>query len=130
MAPHAPGPVPATVKLRPSHGAQAAPMPPTAPLSVPSIYPQPVVFAKTDFTFNRRFFETKLAGFFRLIPGDAEKDMVLYIQAMRGQFVGKRITKISPTDLHLLIFRSAASAEEVIPLIEIQEVQIRHQDTV
>lgn len=93
-----------------------------------SALPEPIVFKRGEYTFNRRFFETKLAGFFRLVPGEAEKDMVIFIQSGRGDFRGKRITKISPTELYLQIFHDNATADEMIPFVEILEVQVRHKD--
>jgi hypothetical protein len=90
--------------------------------------PAPVVFRRGDFSFNRRFFETKLAGFFRLVPGDAEKDMVVYVQSSRGEFVGKRITRVTPNELYLQVFKNDVTADEMIPFVEVIEVQIRHKD--
>jgi hypothetical protein len=100
--------------------AQAAP--PAAAL------PEPIVFARGDFTFNRRFFETKFPGFFRAIRADAEKDLVLFFKTSRGNFVGRRITNITPNELYLQIFNNDVTADEMIPFIEVMEVQIRHKD--
>ena len=91
--------------------------------------PEPIVFLRGDFSFNRRFFETKLAGFFRLVPSEAEKDMVIHIKSGRGDFTGRRITRINPTELYLQVFHDNATADEMIPFIEILEVQIRHKDS-
>jgi hypothetical protein len=91
--------------------------------------PEPVVFSRSEFSFNRRFFETKFAGFFRLVPSEAEKDLVLMITASRGQFVGRRIMRITPNELYLQVFKNNATADEMIPLSEISEVQIRHKDS-
>ena len=92
------------------------------------VLPEPIVFRRADFSFNRRFFETKLAGFFRLVPSEAEKDMVIHIKSGRGVFTGRRIIKITPAELYLQVFHDKATADEMIPFIEILEVQIRHKD--
>jgi len=89
-----------------------------------------VVFKRGEFSFNRRFFETKFAGFFRVVPSEAEKDLVLVFTAARGQFVGRRIMRITPNELYLQVFNNNASADEMIPFVEIAEVQIRHKDNV
>jgi hypothetical protein len=102
----------------------AAPAPPPPPE-----WPEPIVFPRSEFSFNRRFFETKFAGFFRLVPSEAEKDLVLMITAARGRFVGRRITRITPNELYLQVFKNNASADEMIPFTEISEVQIRHKDS-
>jgi hypothetical protein len=91
--------------------------------------PQPIVFQRSEFSFNRRFFETKLAGFFRVVPAEAEKDMVVYIRSGRGDFTGRRITRVTPTELYLQVFHDNATADEMIPFVEVLEVQIRHKDT-
>jgi hypothetical protein len=92
--------------------------------------PEPIVFRRGDFSFNRRFFETKLAGFFRLVPSEADKDMVVFIKSGRGEFAGRRIIKITPNELYLQVFHDNATADEMIPFVEILEVQIRHKDLV
>jgi hypothetical protein len=112
--------------------ASAAPvsMSASAPVAAPvpaAALPEPIVFQKGDFSFNRRFFETKFAGFFRVIPSEAEKDMVLVIKASRGEFVGTRISKITPAELYLQVVNNNVSADEMIPFAEIAEVQIRHK---
>jgi hypothetical protein len=90
--------------------------------------PEPVVFRRGDFSFNRRFFETKLTGFFRVVLSAADKDMLIYIKSARGDFVGKRISRITPSELYLEVFKEEATAEEMIPFMEVLEVQIRHKD--
>jgi hypothetical protein len=106
--------------------AASMPMAAAASASAPTL-PEPVVFQKSEFSFNRRFFETRFAGFFRVIPTEAEKDLVLLIKANRGEFVGTRISKITPNELYLQVVNNNASADEMIPFAEIAEVQIRHK---
>ncbi len=107
----------------------AAPQPARAVAQAAApVLPQPIVFRRGDFSFNRRFFETKLAGFFRLVPSEAEKDMVVYIKSGRGDFTGRRIVRITPGELYLQVFHDKATADEMIPFVEILEVQIRHKD--
>ena len=98
-------------------------MPPAAAL------PEPIVFQRGEFSFNRRFFETKFTGFFRVIPTEAEKDLVLVVKASRGQFTGSRISRITPNELYLQVVNNNVSADEMIPFAEIAEVQVRHKDS-
>jgi hypothetical protein len=51
--------------------------------------------------------------------------MVVYIKSSRGEFTGSRIVRYTPTELYLQISRENATADEMIPFIEILEVQIR-----
>lgn len=103
----------------------AAPVPevPTAPA-----LPQPIVYQRGQFVFNRRFFETKLNGFLRPVPGEAEKDMVIFVRSARGEYVAPRLTKVTPTELVLQIRKGEATTDVPIPFPEIIEVQIRHKD--
>jgi hypothetical protein len=92
------------------------------------VLPDPIVFKRGDFSFNRRFFETKFAAFARPVPSEADKDMVLFIKSSRGDYVAKRISKITQGELFLQVFHDNASTEEMIPFGEVLEVQIRHKD--
>ena len=106
---------------------KASPKPGAAAPS-PADLPEPTVYQRGDFLFNRRFFETKLAGFFRVVLSEADKDLRIHVKAVRGDFVGKRITRVTPSELYLEVFKESATADEMIPFVEIVEVQIRHKD--
>ncbi len=56
-------------------------LPPAAQTRRP---PPPKVFARGQFTFNRRFFETQLPGFFAMTRPEAERDTVLTFQTTRS----------------------------------------------
>ncbi len=116
-APHYPG-------TAQTQAAAQAPQQPTAPQNTV------VTFKKGEFTFNRRFIETKFAGFLRAVPGEAEKDSVLYVKSLRGEFIGRKITAATPTDLVLQIFKGDVTADESIPYSELVEIQIRPKNQV
>ena len=90
--------------------------------------PATTTFQRGQFTFNRRFFETKFPGFFGVVRRDADKDMVLAIKSSRGYFNGQRISRIAANDLHLEVHKGHASEEVMIPFAEIQEIQLKHKD--
>jgi hypothetical protein len=92
-------------------------------------HPAPQVFKRGQFTFNRRFIETKFSGFFGMVRRDAEKDMVLLIKSARGEFIATRISRIAANDIHVDVHRAGASQEVQIPFLEIQEIQLKHKDT-
>ena len=46
---------------------------------------QPAVYKRGEFTLNRRFFETKFAGYFRVVLGEAEKKFVIIIRLAREE---------------------------------------------
>jgi hypothetical protein len=80
------------------------------------------VYTKANTTFERRFFETKFTGFFRLVPSDQEKDMVIAIKTAKQEIVGVRISRISATEVHL---QTKAGAEVGVGFGEIAEVAVR-----
>jgi hypothetical protein len=90
-------------------------------------YIQPATYTRGDTTFNRRFFETKFPGLFRVVPNEAEKDLVIVIRAGRTEYIGRRISRISSTDLHIQPLKSGAQ-EISITFAEVTQVQIRHKD--
>jgi hypothetical protein len=91
--------------------------------------PAPQVFQRGQYTFNRRFFETKFPGFFSLIRREADKDMVLLVKTPRGQYDAQRISRIAANDMHLEVAHGAARQEVMVPFGEIQEIQLKHKDT-
>lgn len=114
--------------------AEAAPVEeaPAPVQEVPSgpVLPQTVVYQRGQFVFNRRFFETKLNGFLRVVPSEAEKDMVVFVRSARGEYVASHLTKITPTELVMQVRKGEATTDVPIPFPEIMEVQVRHKDAV
>lgn len=91
-------------------------------------FPQTQVFKRGQFTFNRRFIETKFSSFFGAIRRGDEKDLVLVVKSVRGEYVATRISRIASNDMHLDVHKGGASQEVQIPFVEIQEIQLKHKD--
>ncbi len=109
---------PAALKLHTDQPEQAA---------APGL-PETQIFKRGQFTFNRRFIETKFPGFFGVVRRDADRDMVMVVKSSRGDYIGQRITRIAANDLHLQVQKGHASEEVMIPFVEIQEIQLKHKD--
>jgi hypothetical protein len=90
--------------------------------------PATQTFARGQFTFNRRFIETKFAGFFGMVRHGADKDMVLVVKAARGVYTCNRISRIAANDFHVEVHAGHASEEIMIPFQEIKEIQLKHKD--
>lgn len=90
--------------------------------------PETQVFQRGQFTFNRRFFETKFSGFFGMTRHGANKDMVLLVKTARSQHVVERISRIAANDVHLEVVVGGAHQEVMVPFGEIQEIQLKHKD--
>ena len=85
-------------------------------------------YKRGQFTFNRRFIETKFAGYFHLVRSEADKDMVMHFSTARGEYEVQRIASIGADAVNLQVNASGASQEVTIPFLEIQEVIIKHKD--
>ena len=83
------------------------------------------VFQRGQFTFNRRFFETKFSGYFALIRREAEKNMELTVKTGRTQYVVERITRIATNEMHVEVGQSAVKKEIMVPFAEIVEIQLK-----
>lgn len=98
------------------------------PEAAKSNLPAPTVYQRGEYTFNKRFIETKFASFFSVVRREADKDMVLILKTARGEYQGQRISRIASNDLHLQVQRGGASEEVLIPFQEIKEIIVKHKD--
>lgn len=96
--------------------------------AAPAALPQTQVFKRGQFTFNRRFIETKFSAFFTAVRRGDDKDLVLVVKSMRGEYVATRISRIAANDMHLEVHKGGASQEVQMPFVEIQEIQLKHKD--
>jgi hypothetical protein len=87
-----------------------------------------LVIKRGDQPINRRLFETKFPGFFRVVPPESQKDLVLVVSSLRGVIVARRISRISNDEIHLQLQQGSASAEVLVPFTEITEIKVRHKD--
>jgi len=124
-------PAEAAEDLNPMHG-QGAKHPDGLKLAATeapkSTMPETVTYKRGQFTFNRRFFETKFPGFFGVIRREADRDLVLVFKSSRGEHIAQRISRIAANDLHVQVQKGQASEEVMIPFQEIQEISLKHKD--
>jgi hypothetical protein len=119
---------PAGLRLAHTGAHEVKPQPGAAPAEAKPVLPPTQTFQRGQFTFNRRFIETKFGGFFGAVRHGADKDMVLVVKAARGQYVCNRITRIAANDFHVEVHHGHASEEIMIPFQEIKEIQLKHKD--
>jgi len=114
--------------------APAAGGPATAGIQVAGVaarapgHPEAQVFQRGQFMFNRRFFETKFAGFFSVVRRPAERDLVLVIKAGRTNLVAQRITRIATNEAYFEVVQGGGRQEVMVPFADIQEIQLKHKD--
>jgi hypothetical protein len=119
---------PAGLRLAADTAAPSTAAPGAAPAEAKPTLPPTQTFARGQFTFNRRFIETKFAGFFGVVRHGADKDMVMVVKAARGQYTCNRISRIAANDFHVEVHHGHASEEIMIPFQEIKEIQLKHKD--
>lgn len=107
--------------------AYAAPEPEPQPV----VLPETKVFKRGQFNLNRRFVESKFAGFFRAVPGENEKDMILVVKAAQGEFISNRILKATNTEVTFAVHKGDGDAfmDKVIPLNDLLEITLKHKDS-
>jgi hypothetical protein len=94
--------------------------------AAPAVNPnEPQIFQRGQFTFNRRFFETKFSGFFAIIRREADKNLVLTVRPGRANMVVERITRIATNEMHVQAVIGAGKQEVMVPFAEIVEVQLK-----
>lgn len=86
------------------------------------------IFKRGDYTFNRRFLETQFSGFFRIVPLETEKDLVLVINTPKQEYVGRRISRISSNELFLQLQQGGGTKEVRVLFGEIAQITVRHKD--
>lgn len=82
--------------------------------------PQAQIFARGKFTFNKRFVETKFAGYIGVPKDDAFKN-TMELKTSKGQFTVERIAQVEATEV---IFETVQSGQITVPLADIQEIKL------
>jgi hypothetical protein len=86
---------------------------------------EPQIFQRGQFTFNRRFFETKFSGFFAMVRRESEKNLMLTVKTGRATLNVERITRIATNEMHVEVLAGAARQEVSVSFAEIIEVQLK-----
>jgi hypothetical protein len=82
--------------------------------------PEAQVFTRGKFTFNKRFVETKFAGYLGEPKGDA-KNFTMHLKATQGQFTIIRIAQVGATDVG---FETVERGSVTVPLADILEIKL------
>jgi hypothetical protein len=83
------------------------------------------IFKRGKFTFNRRFIETKFAGFFSAPRSAADENNLLIVKMAGGELIVERITRIEVNDMNVEVAVGDARQEFMVPFADIQEMQIK-----
>jgi len=111
---------PVTTDLAELAGIQVSAMP-----AVPAEPAVLQVYKRGQFTFNRRFMETKFAGFFPAVRSAADEKLDFTVKLPKGYYLVHRITNIGMNDVHFEIFQEGVSQEILVPFADIQEITLK-----
>jgi len=81
--------------------------------------PEVQVFARGKFTFNKRFVETKFAGYLGELKGDALK-FTMELKTTQAQHAVERIMQVAATEVIL----ETQNGQVTVPLADIQEIKL------
>lgn len=80
------------------------------------------VFRRGEFTFNRKFIESKFAAFFGPVARGVEGQQKLVIKAGKNEYQAKRITRIAMNDMHVQLL---SQTEQAVSFAEIAEISVQ-----
>ena len=86
------------------------------------------VFQRGQFTFNRRFIETKFAGFFGATRTAADNNNLFIVKTTNGEFIIERITRVDAADMHVEIMVGENRQVVMLPFADIQEIRLKPKD--
>ncbi len=83
--------------------------------------PQALIYARGKFTFNKRFLETKFAGFASAEPAGDAKNYSMEVKTPKESIAIERITQITATGV---VFETAQRGPVTVPFTDIQEIKL------
>ena len=97
----------------------------TGPRPAPAGQAAGQVFQRGQFTFNRRFIESKFAGYLGETRSAAEAGTLLVVKTASGQMIVERIVSIAASDMQVQVALGEVLQEVTIPFADIQEIQLK-----
>ena len=82
-------------------------------------------FKRGQFTFNKRFFETKFAGFFSAARSDADQKLEFTVKTLTALLVVQRIARIGQNDVHFEVLTDGQPQEIPVAFADIQELTLK-----
>ena len=95
----------------------------------PKAGPTAQVFKRGQFTFNRRFIETKFSGYFVGKRTPATENITLVVKSTAGEYVVENITRMEANEMFVEVLSGGAPQEISVPLAGIQEIQLQPKST-
>jgi hypothetical protein len=84
-------------------------------------------YKRGEFTFNKRFFETKMSGFFGVRPSDVEKGLVFSVKTNKALLPCNRVIRVTPAEVCLQVLRTNTIEELNVAFADIVEIEIKNR---
>ncbi|HEY3761885.1 MAG TPA: hypothetical protein VGN23_09070 [Verrucomicrobiae bacterium] len=99
-------------------GFSGEPPPPSAEFTVET-------FQRGQFMFNRRFFETKFAGFFGIVRTEADRGKVMTVKIPATLLTVERIARLGANEIYFDVMQGGQRQEMMVPFADIQQIQLK-----
>jgi hypothetical protein len=83
------------------------------------------VFKRGQFTFNRRFIESKFGGYLAEVRSAADADTTLIVKTTTSQTVVERIVNLGANEMQVEVMLGETRQQATITFADIQEIQIK-----
>lgn len=87
--------------------------------------PADQVYKRGQFTFNRRFVETKFAGFIAPVRSAADQKLDFMVKLPQGVFLVQRISNVGMNDVRFEVLQDGQPQEVLAPFADILEITIK-----
>jgi hypothetical protein len=84
-------------------------------------------FQRGQFTFNRRFFETKFAGFMGIVRPEADRRKVMTVKIPATLLTVERIARLGANEIYFEVLQGGQRQEMMVPFADIQQIQLKHK---
>lgn len=89
---------------------------------------QTEIFQRGQFTFNRRFLETKFSGFFGIVRPEVDRGKTLMVKTPGALLTIERISRIGDNEVHFEVVQGGERREIMVSFAEIQQIQLKPKD--
>jgi len=84
-------------------------------------------FQRGQFTFNRRFFETKFAGFLGIVRPEADRGKVMVVKIPATLLTVERIARLGVNEIYFDVLQGGQRQEIMVPFADIQQIQLKYK---
>lgn len=84
-------------------------------------------FQRGQYMFNRRFLETKFAGFFGIVRPEADRGKIMIVKIPATLLTVERIARIGANEVYFEVVQGGQRQEMMVPFADIQQIQLKQK---